>query len=195
MKWLTAALLSIAAILGGLLFYKGSQAEALGGTSLDPAPRMAALPLIRDDGQTIDVGGETEQVRLVFFGFTRCPDVCPLTLGLLSKMYQNLSAQQQQQLQVQLISVDPQHDSPKVLRRYLNNFDSSFRGFTGTPAAAAAAAKAFYVLNTKTDGGNILHGDQIAVLDRRGRFRRVYGSEALGSGELTKDLPELLAAY
>lgn len=195
MKWLTAALLSVAAVLGGLLLFRGNTAEALGGTALDPAPSIKAMPMLGDNGQPADLGGPAGQVRLVFFGFTRCPDVCPLTLGRLSKLYQQLSAEQQSKLQVELVSVDPQHDSPKVLRNYLNNFDASFRGLTGTPAQAKAAAAAFYILSTHTDSGNILHGDQVAVLDRQGRFRRVYNTESLGSGELANDLPQLLKTY
>ncbi|GAA4007357.1 SCO family protein [Deinococcus rubellus] len=195
MKWLTAALLSVAAVLGGLLFFRGNTAEALGGTALDPAPRVTALKMIGDDGQPAVLGGPAEQVRLVFFGFTRCPDVCPLTLGRLSKIYQQLSAKQQSELQVQLVSVDPQHDTPRVLRAYLSNFDSQFRGLTGTPAIAKTAASTFFILNTRTDSGNILHGDQIAVLDRQGRFRRVYNGDSLGDGTLSADLPQLLNNY
>lgn len=195
MKWLTAALLSVAAVLGGLLLFRANTAEALGGTALDPSPRIGAMPMLGDDNKPANLGGPARQVRLVFFGFTRCPDVCPLTLGKLSKLYDQLSADQQSKLQVELVSVDPQHDSPKVLRTYLNNFDASFRGLTGTPAQAKAAAAAFYILSTRTDGGNILHGDQIAVLDRQGRYRRVYDGGSLSSGELGNDLPELLKVY
>ncbi len=194
MKWLTAALLSVAAVLGGLLLLRGSGAAALGGTALEPAPLLVAMPMVGDDGQPAVLGGPAEQVRLVFFGFTRCPDVCPLTLGRLSGLYRQLSAAQRNQLQVQLVSVDPQHDSPAILRRYLDNFGPSFRGLTGTAVQAKAAADAFYILNT-TAQGNILHGDQIAVLDRQGRFRRVYSGSALGDGELSADLPNLLKQY
>ncbi|AWN23804.1 SCO family protein [Deinococcus irradiatisoli] len=195
MKWLTAALLTIAAVLGGLLLLRGSGAEALGGTALDPAPKTSAMPMVGDDGQPAMLGGPAGQVRLVFFGFTRCPDVCPLTLGRLSKIYQQLSVPQQQQLQVQLVSVDPQHDSPDRLRSYLDNFDKAFRGLTGTAAQAKAAADTFFILDTKAENGNILHGDQIAVLDRQGRFRRVYDGSALGDGQLGADLPKLIKLY
>ncbi|WP_161881684.1 SCO family protein [Deinococcus alpinitundrae] len=195
MKWLTAALLSVAAVLGGLLFFRGNTAEALGGTALDPAPRVSALQMVRDDGQPAMLGGASDQVRLVFFGFTRCPDVCPLTLGRLSKIYRQLSAEQQREVQVQLVSVDPQHDSPRVMRAYLDNFDARFRGLTGTPEVAKAAARTFFILDTQTESGTILHGDQIAVLDRQGRFRRVYNSDSLGDGSLGTDLPQLLQKY
>ena len=196
MKWLTYALLSVAAVLGGLLLYRSTaQAEALHGTPLDPPKLVAALPLIRDDGAKAAVGGPDPHVRLLFFGFTRCPDVCPLTLGLLAKTYRNLSAAQQKEVQVQLVSVDPQHDSPAILRRYLNNFDPRFRGFTGTPEQAKAAAAAFYILDTQTQSGNILHGEQVVVLDRAGRFRRVYDGDSLRTGELGADLPRLLKTY
>ena len=111
------------------------------------------------------------------------------------KTYKNLSAAQQKEVQVQMVSVDPQHDSPAILRRYLNNFDHQFRGFTGTPQQAKAAADAFYILDTRTDSGTILHGEQVVVLDREGRFRRVYDGDSLRTGELRADLPQLLKMY
>ena len=197
MKWFTAALFTVAAVLGGLLLYRNeAQATAiLHGTSLDPAKVVGALPLTRDDGAQANVGGPAPQVRLVFFGFTRCPDVCPLTLGLLAKTYNALSAEQQKAVLVQLVSVDPQHDQPAVLRTYLNNFSAQFRGFTGTPEKAKAAADAFYILSTRAADGSILHGDQVAVLDRQGRFRRVYSGDSLRNGELSADLPQMVKTY
>ncbi|WP_293912269.1 SCO family protein [Deinococcus sp.] len=197
MKWFTAALLTVAAVLGGLLIYRNeAQASAvLHGTSLDPAKLVGALPLTRDDGQAVNVGGPAAQVRLVFFGFTRCPDVCPLTLGLLAKTYNGLSAEQRKAVLVQLVSVDPQHDQPAVLRAYLNNFSADFRGFTGTPEKAKAAADAFYVLSTRAADGTILHGEQVAVLDRQGRFRRVYNGDSLRNGDLGADLPGMMKTY
>jgi protein SCO1 len=197
MKWLTAALLTVAAVLGGLLLYRNeAQASAaLHGTSLDPAKIVGALPLTRDDGQIVNVGGPAPQIRLVFFGFTRCPDVCPATLALLARTYDGLSAEQQKAVQVQLVSVDPQHDQPAVLRQYLNNFSADFRGFTGTPEKAKAAADAFYILSTRAADGTVLHGDQVAVLDRQGRFRRVYEGDSLRNGELSADLPGMVKTY
>ena len=114
MKWLTAALLSVAAVLAGLLLYRNAEAQDLHGTALDTPRQVTPLRLTRDDGQVAALGGAAPQVRLVFFGFTRCPDVCPITLGLLANTYQRLSPAQQQEVQVQLVSVDPQHDSPSV---------------------------------------------------------------------------------
>lgn len=197
MKWITAALLTVAAVLSGLLLYRNeAQASAIvHGTSLDPAKIVGSLPLTRDDGQIANVGGPASQVRLVFFGFTRCPDVCPLTLSLLSKTYKGLSAEQQKAVQVQFVSVDPQVDQPAVLRKYLDNFSAQFRGFTGTPQAAKAAADAFYILSTRAADGTVLHGDQVAVLDRQGRFRRVYEGDSIRNGELGADLPGMVKTY
>lgn len=183
-------------MLAALLLYRNQSGRLpLYGTAIDAAPAIAGPLLTRDDGQKVALGGPAEQVRLVFFGFTRCPDVCPITLGVLAHAYQALTPQQRQQVQIQLVSVDPAHDTPAVLRTYLNHFDPAFRGFRGTEAQIQALAKSFYIMDTRDSKNNILHGEEVAVLDRQGHYRRVYGGHAISSGELNKDLPRLLRVY
>ncbi len=196
MKGLTAALLCLAAVLAGLLLYRNQGGRLpLYGTTIDTAPAISGPVLRRDDGVPVTFGGPAPQLRLVFFGFTRCPDVCPITLGVLARAYQSLTPQQREQVQVQLVSVDPQHDTPAVLRQYLNRFDPSFRGFTGTEAQTQQAAKSFYVMNTRSSNNTILHGEEVAVLDKQGHYRRVYGGGSIANGEFAKDLPRLLKVY
>lgn len=199
MKWLTAALLSVAAVLAGLLLYRNQGGHLpLYGTPLDGSVGTAVMQgpaLTRDDGQKVTLGGQAPQVRLVFFGFTRCPDVCPVTLGVLAHAYQALTPEQQKQVQVQLVSVDPQYDTPQRLREYLNHFDPSFRGFTGSEAQIQAAAKQFMIMDTRDSKNTILHGEEVAVLDRQGHYRRVYGGGSIANGEFAKDLPRLVQVY
>lgn len=193
MKALTALLLALAAIMGGVLAYRAYAPAALHGTALDVPHPLSQVKLLRDDTRTVNLADSSGKLRLIFFGFTRCPDVCPITLGVLARAWDGLDAQQKARLEVQLISVDPGFDRPAVLRRYLDAFSSDFRGFTGTKQNIEAAEKSLYVYAAAGDTpGTLVHGDGVALIDRAGRFLRVYNNTAVVRGELSTDLPRLL---
>ena len=197
MRALTALLLALAAVLGGVLAYRTYAPAALRGTALDTPHPLSAVPLLRDDSEVADLADSGGKLRLIFFGYTRCPDVCPITLGVLARAWDGLSAGQQEKLQVQLISVDPGFDRPATLRRYLDAFSPAFRGFTSREAGGVAdiqaAEKSLYVYSAKGAApGTLIHGDGVAFVDRAGRFVRVYDNSAVVRGELTADLPKLL---
>ncbi|WP_407538543.1 SCO family protein [Deinococcus radiomollis] len=197
MKALTALLLALAAVLGGVLAYRTYAPAALHGTALDTPHPLSAVTLLRDDNQKTDLADSAGKLRLIFFGYTKCPDICPITLGVLARAWETLNAEQQAKLQVQLISVDPGFDRPAVLRRYLEAFSPAFRGFTsreaGSMADIQAAEQSLYVYSAKGAApGTLIHGDGVAFVDRAGRFVRVYNNAAVTAGELTADLPKLL---
>jgi protein SCO1/2 len=199
MKALTALLLALAAVMGGILAYRTYAPAALHGTALDTPHALSSVKLLRDDGKVADLSDSAGKLRLIFFGFTRCPDVCPITLGVLARAWDGLNAEQKSRLEVQLVSVDPSFDRPDTLRRYLDAFSPAFRGLTSREAGAAglsdiqAAEKSLYVYAAKGDTpGTLIHGDGVAFVDREGRFVRVYDNSAVTRGDLATDLPKLL---
>lgn len=192
MKALTALLLALAALMGGVLAYRAYAPAELHGTALDVPHPLSQVKLLRDDGAAVNLADSGGKLRLIFFGFTRCPDVCPITLGVLARAWEGLNAEQKAKLEVQLVSVDPGFDRPAVLRRYLNAFSSEFRGFTGTKQDIEAAEKSLYVYAAGDTPGTLVHGDGVALIDRAGRFLRVYNNTAVVRGELSTDLPKLL---
>ena len=162
MKWLTAALLTLAAVLGGLLLYRNLAPTPTSGTALDHPVTLPALRLVDDQGQMTTLNASGGKLRLVFYGFVRCPDVCPATLAALKNIYAGLTPQQQARVQIQLVTVDPVHDRPSVLRDYLNRFNPAFTGLTGDAATIDEAARVMFVANVKpqvaTD--HVAHQDQ-----------------------------------
>lgn len=193
LKLLTWLLLALAALMGGVLAYRSYAPGALHGTSLEPVRVLPAVTLTRDDGQPATLSGPQERARLVFFGFTRCPDVCPATLGVLARAWDTLSPQQRQGLEVALVTVDPAFDTAATLRRYLNGFQADFRGYTGSAAQLQAAEQAFYVYaQPGATPTSLIHGDQVALVNRQGQFVRVYSNLSVAAGELTADLPRLI---
>lgn len=222
MKWLTAALLALAAVLGGLLLYRNVSPTPTAGTVLDTPVPLPALRLVDDRGEAATLNDSRGKLRLIFYGFVRCPDVCPATLATLKNTLADLTPGQRERVQVQFITVDPGYDRPAVLREYLNRFDPTFTGLTGDAATINEAARVMFVANvppppsTSAHGGHSghdgeadqadevpggasvaarVHGDHVSVVDPRGRFVRVYNNGEVVDGELGRDLPGLIRVY
>lgn len=112
----------------------GSRKAALqqAGIILLAQPRsLPALQLLDQDGQPFSPDSLKGRWSLLFFGYTFCPDICPATLAQLRQVYQRLPQAQREQLNIVLVSVDPERDRPQQLKDYLAFFDPSFRGLTG----------------------------------------------------------------
>ena len=110
---------------------------------------------------------------LVFFGYTHCPDICPTSLFDISQVLQKLGGDADRTGAL-FITVDPERDTPAVLKDYLSNFDPHLRGLTGDPNAVNAAIKAYRVYAKKVP---LEHGDYtmdhtavVYLMDKEGRF-------------------------
>ncbi len=117
------------------------------------------------------------QITLVFFGFTRCPDVCPSTLMRLRQVRDALGPDADK-LQVLLVSVDPERDTPDRLEAYVKNFDPSFIGLRPEPAELDKVIKAFHAIAVKVptaDGKDytVDHSATLYVYDRRNQLRLI----------------------
>lgn len=139
-----------------------------------PSPRaLPSLDLVTQDGRTIPADFFAGHWTLVFFGFTRCPDVCPTTLATLAQAVRQLDdLPAPERPRVLLVSVDPERDTPELLATYVRFFDPAFLAATGTPDAIATAATAFGVPYAKVDlpeGGYTLdHGSGLFVVGPHG---------------------------
>lgn len=107
-----------------------------------------------------------------FFGFTHCPDVCPTTLTEMSRRLQTLGADADR-LNVVFVSVDPDRDTPDVLKSYLESFDPRIIALTGTSAEIAAAAKTFNISHSKVVTGDtytVNHTASVILHNASGQF-------------------------
>ena len=135
------------------------------------------------------------KVVVVFFGFTQCPDVCPTTLSELAQVKQSLGPDGDK-LQAIFITVDPERDTPELLKAYMGNFDPSFLALRPTMEQLPQVAKDFKVYYKKADGKtpDSYTMDQSAgsyVLDGKGRIR-LYTHYGRGPEALTPDSTLLL---
>ena len=103
----------------------------------------------------------------IFFGFTNCPDVCPMTLNKMDIVLDKLK-NKKKNLKVFFISVDPERDTPKVVKNYLSNFDNNFVGITGEPEKIFLLYQSWGVMSKKIflENGeyNIDHSSPVIIL-------------------------------
>ena len=129
--------------------------------------------LTDQNGRTVSDQDLKGHPFLVFFGFTHCPDVCPTTLFEVSEILRSLGPDANG-TRALFITVDPERDTPSVMKDYVSNFDPHVSGLTGDPAAIAAVAKAYRVYYKKVplDGGGYTmdHTAIVYLMDRNGRF-------------------------
>ena len=139
----------------------------------DDGDSRIRFQLTNQSGQTTSHTDLQGQFLLVFFGFTHCPNVCPVQMSLMTQLMQNLDQQQRpENIQPVFISVDPQRDTPEVINQYLQHFDKRFIGLTGSDTALKQAATSFKTLLPKSSDEDQLprHSPIIYVVDPNGRM-------------------------
>jgi protein SCO1/2 len=185
-------------------------AAVAGALLLAPAPEAAAefrtsdvtgqgygdtMPaLIGQDGHTRTRENFKGRVTVLFFGFTHCPDLCPTALANLADAINQLG-EDRNQVAVAFVTVDPERDTPEVLRDYLHAFGPSFFGLAGGHEAIRATAKAFHVFFQKVplpDGGYTMdHSATAYILDRQARVRLMF-TTSRAVDDVTNDILALL---
>ena len=109
------------------------------GTLLSPAPARPDLVLPATDGEPFDLSDRPEdEVTVLFFGYTHCPDLCPTTMADLARAREKLPPEIRDQVEVVFVTEDPARDTPALLREWLDRFDPEFTGLIGGTEATAA---------------------------------------------------------
>jgi len=144
---------------------------------LQTARNISDAELTDQDGDPFKLSQLHGRVGLVFFGFTNCPDVCPVALERLKQLIESAGPELDDVAYV-MISVDGERDSPKVLKSYLARFSPKFIGLTGDPRDVKAIAAEFSVAFFKGSGAEeaytISHSPQVFVVDRDGQLRAEF---------------------
>ena len=170
--------------------------------SVAKAANLAGLPLppvsLPDaTGTQRSLADFKGKVTVVFFGYTQCPDVCPTTMVELTQVKKALGADGER-LQAVFVSIDPERDTPEILKSYMASFDPGFVALRGTAEQTQAAAKEFKVFFAKvpgkTEGSYTMdHTAGAYVLDTKGN-PRLFERYGAGVEALTADIKALLAA-
>jgi protein SCO1 len=172
------SIIVLVAIIGGTAaFYATDLLTPTKTVQVVRATRPAiggAFTLTSHRGETVTDQTFRGKTQLVFFGFTHCPDICPMALLLVTDLLERLGPAADQ-IQPIFITIDPERDTPQVMARYVEAFHPSLIGLTGTPeqiAGAASAFKVFYRKSPRPDGDYFMdHSGSIYVMAPDGAFR------------------------
>ncbi|TAH36575.1 MAG: SCO family protein [Alphaproteobacteria bacterium] len=153
-------LLAVLAILAGLANLP-SRASDLIEMSFDPS-----FSLTDHNGQPATEKNFSDKYVLYYFGFTNCPDICPVDLQKLADAYDRLPQDKKDKLQILFITIDPERDTPKAMKQYLSNFNNNFVGLTGSAESIKSVGKGFKIYAEKAEmdhgGGHEHHGQKPA---------------------------------
>jgi protein SCO1 len=177
---LSVFLVAALALLGTLLY-------VMPGTKTGAArvPIGGPFELTDQTGKRVSSESLKGKPSAIFFGFTHCPEVCPTTLFDLTQDLETMGADAAK-LNVVFITVDPERDTPELMKTYLESFDPRMIGLTGTLAEITAAAKEYkvYFKKVETDSGYTMdHTATIFLMDRNGDF---FGSSNFQEPEQTR---------
>ena len=165
------------------------------GLLLQAAPPAADFTLVGPEARPVKLSDFRGKLVVLYFGYTFCPDVCPATLAEVGQALRKLG-KGADGVQVIMVTVDPERDTPAHLVEYVGHFGSTFLGLSGAPEQIATAAGAFSIYYRKHEGtaatGYLVdHTATVSVLDREGRVRLVWPFGTDGDA-MAADLGQLL---
>lgn len=179
----------------------GGQGAALPGALYDPPRPAAPLRLADGRGGIFDLSKERSRAVAIFFGFSRCPDVCPQTLSRWAEVRRLLGADAER-VRFVFVSIDTEHDTPEIAAAFAARFDSTFIGLAGSESEVGETSLAWNVAVKRVEGGEaarereegdggearyeFVHTTQVFVVDPDGNLRWGYGratsAEAIAAG-------------
>ena len=165
------------------------------GMLLQSPVKATDFTLTGHNSQLVSLSDYRDKIVLLYFGYVTCPDVCPATLAELHKARLALG-KRADQVQVIMISVDPDRDTVAILADYIPQFDSSFIALTGSPEQIAQVATYYGIFYEKQTGDSALgyvvdHTATVLAIDRQGYLRVVFPFGA-PAADITADLEYLL---
>jgi protein SCO1/2 len=157
---------------------------ALPGVYVNPAPApIADFTLTDQTGKPRAFSSLRGEPLLVFFGFTHCANVCPLTMARLKSLH-SAEGGKLKAARVVMISVDGDRDTPAAMKSYLEPLSRDFIGLTGDPKATAKIAAGFAAVFFNEPAGkdgsyNVMHSTQVFAVDKAGRLRASFGDASM----------------
>ena len=169
--------------------------KILGAYFIDPPRQLAEFKLIDDSSQVFLPEEFAGKWNILFFGFTYCPDICPLTMKQMSDVKESLG-EYSDNLRVFLVSVDPDRDKPENLRQYLDNFDKNFKGLTGEidqiyKFSTQVNAPFFPVVNSPEPNYTVDHSGSLVLISPEAKYAGFFRAPH-DTAKITKALASLL---
>jgi protein SCO1 len=164
--------------VGVLLF--GKPAKFRGTTYVEPYPPASDFELARADGSSFQLSEMRGDIVLLFFGYTSCPDVCPTTLAELNQALGRLNEEDMNKVRVIFVTVDPERDTPERTQTYVDHFNTSFIGLSGTEDELSKVWEDYGVYREIVDGSSaagyiVNHTARVTLIDGDGNLRVSFG--------------------
>lgn len=145
------------------------------GTMMPAAVAAPDFALTDGDGETVSLSDFRDEMVLLYFGYTFCPDICPTTLAELAKVQRELD-DAGEKIQVVMVTVDPDRDTPEKLAEYVNHFHPDFVGLSGSKEEIDAAGEGFGLYYQKNEGSEatgylVDHTARVFVIDQEGNYQ------------------------
>ena len=175
----------------------GGDDAPLTGAVLDQPYVVPPTPLTDTDGASYSLADDThKRLTLVFFGYTHCPDVCQVVLSTLASAMTRLDEADHEQVDVVFVTTDPERDTEKVLRNYLDRFDPTFIGLTGPLDSIIDVGKAMAVAveqghKLPSGGYDITHGTSVLAIDG-GDEVPILWTQGTSATQFASDVHQLL---
>ena len=162
------------------VFWFGQPASFRGTSYGEPYPPAAPFELTRADGQPFRLADQRGKIVLLFFGYTACPDVCPTTMAEM-KLVVDALGDKAESVQVVFISVDPDRDTPQSMQKYVEHFNPSFIGLSGSIDELQPIWDAYGIFRAVNQtessamGYIVDHTARVTLVDADGNLRLSYG--------------------
>jgi protein SCO1/2 len=174
----------LAAALGAATWWYTAEhsatAPAIQGYVLARPRALPAVELVDEQGRLFAAADFMGRWSFLYFGYTYCPDVCPLTLVELAKVKEQLTGEPHgEDIEYYLVSVDPKRDTPARLREYVAYFDAAFHGLSGDDATLTALTQATETVFDVPEGQDaehylVSHSSNVVLLNPRGEVHAVF---------------------
>ncbi|MCB0209550.1 MAG: SCO family protein [Anaerolineae bacterium] len=174
--FLVTAFVSFMVLAAGCMPF--SSGYSFKGSQLDPPMDLPDFELMTDEGQSFHLSDTAGELTLVYFGYTFCPDVCPLTMADVKQALTEM--EDKDAINVLFVSVDPERDTPEVLSRYLDAFGPEFMGLTDTMDKTQPVLQAFGAYAEKAEVENssadylMNHTARLYLVDTQGDLLLTY---------------------
>lgn len=168
----------------------------ISGAELDQPYEASSVPLRTTEGEARSLADVDNDLTLVFFGYTRCPDICGIVMSTITSAVTQLDDDLRERVEVVFVTTDPARDDEETLRAYLDRYDPSFEGLTGDLDAVVESGRSVKVAVEEGDklpsgGYEVVHSDHVVGLDAEGMGQIVWTKD-ISARQMSTDIEILL---
>lgn len=195
-RLLPALLVAVAILLSACSASEPAAEGKIYGAELDEKYVASPLTLTDTSGQERALGDVDKDLTLVFFGYTRCPDICGIVMSSITSAVTRLDDDLRERVGMVFVTTDPARDDAKTLRNYLDRYNPSFTGLTGDLDDVVEVGRSMAVLvdegeKLPSGGYEVVHSDHVVGLDAEGKGTIVWTKDVSAS-EMSADIEALL---